>query len=432
MKPSVRRLRRIRAALLVAIAALLAIELIVVALGARDTSGQGSAGAPTAPLAAGAPLDEPLPSLAVLDEHGHTTSLAAFRGKYLVLAPSLTLCHEVCPMTTGALMQLRRRLAGEGLGGRVVVAEATVDPWRDSPARVRAFEHRTGADLRFLTGTPAQIRRLWRFFGVDYERVPEGRPPDIDWWTHRAQTFDVQHTDGVFIIDPRGRWRVAVSGMPNPGGRLSPKLSSLLNAEGKANLRHPDTAWTVDGVLHDLLALMGRRPPRTAATPSSAPPSASQVRSALRGSPAALAALHAQGGRLLDGGGSAFKARLARLRGHPVVVNEWASWCPPCQNEFPFFADASVRYGTRVGFVGLDVNDGAGSARAFVAKHPVSYPSYSDDGGKASDWLGRSIGLPTTVFLDARGKVISTHVGQYRDVAALAADIDRHALGGHP
>ena len=67
-----------------------------------------------------------------------------------------------------------------------------------------------------------------------------------------------------------------------------------------------------------------------------------------------------------------------------------------------------------------------------LAKHPVSYPSYSDDGGKASDWLGRSIGLPTTVFLDARGKVISTHVGQYRDVAALAADIDRHALGGHP
>ncbi len=432
MKPSVRRLRRIRAALLVVIAALLAIQLIAVALGARRPSGHVSSGAPAAPLAAGSRLDEPLPRLALLDEQGHRTSLAAFRGKYLVLAPSLTLCHEVCPLTTGALMQLRRRLDGEGLGGRVVVAEATVDPWRDAPARLRAFERRTGAGLRFLTGTRAEIRRLWRFFGVDYRRVPEGRPPDIDWWTHRAQTFDVQHTDGLFIIDPRGHWRVAVSGMPNLGGRLSPKLSSLLNDQGKANLRHPDIAWTVDGVLHDLLVLMGRRPPHGTATPSRSSPSAAQARSALRGSPAALAALHAQGGRLLGGGSSAFKARLARLRGHPVVVNEWASWCPPCQNEFPFFADASVRYGTRVGFVGLDVNDGAGGARAFLAKHPVSYPSYTDDGGKAADSLGRSIGLPTTVFLDARGKVISTHVGQYRDVAELAADIQRHALSGRP
>jgi thiol-disulfide isomerase/thioredoxin len=217
--------------------------------------------------------------------------------------------------------------------------------------------------------------------------------------------------------------------MPDLGGRLSPRLASLLNGEGKANLRHPDMAWTVDGVLDDLLALMGR-PAVRAGTPPSTAPSPSQARSALKGSAAPLAALHAQGGRLLGGGAGAFKARLAQLRGHPVVVNEWASWCPPCQKEFPLFAQASVRYGTRVAFVGLDVNDDAQGAHEFMAKHPVSYPSYSDDGGKAADALGRSIGLPTTVFLDAHGKVISTHVGEYRDAAQLADDIDVHAFNG--
>jgi len=85
-------------------------------------------------------MDKALAPLPLLHEHGRRTSLAAFHGRYLVLAPTLTLCHEVCPMTTGALMDLERELQASGQGRRVVVAEATVDPWRDSPARVRAFK----------------------------------------------------------------------------------------------------------------------------------------------------------------------------------------------------------------------------------------------------------------------------------------------------
>src|SRR5687767_12200523 len=49
----------------------------------------------------------------------------------------------------------------------------------------------------------------------------------------------------------------------------------------------------------------------------------------LQGSPPALAALHDQSGELLDGGVDAFEARLEKLRGHPVVINKWASWCDP-------------------------------------------------------------------------------------------------------
>jgi len=112
---------------------------------------------PAPALAAGSVVDKRVGRLPLVDEHGHATSLAAFRGKWVVLAPSLTLCHEVCPLTTGALGQLQRDVRSRGLGDRVVVAEATVDPWRDTPARIRAFKRLTGTDVRFLTGTRSEI-----------------------------------------------------------------------------------------------------------------------------------------------------------------------------------------------------------------------------------------------------------------------------------
>jgi thiol-disulfide isomerase/thioredoxin len=110
-----------------------------------------------------------------------------------------------------------------------------------------------------------------------------------------------------------------------------------------------------------------------------------------------------------------------------VVVNAWASWCPPCRLELPLFAAAAARFGKRVAFLGLDVNDEAGAARRFLAAHPVSYPSVVDDGGRAATWLGHFVGLPTTVFLDASGRVVATHAGQYTTAAALAADVTRYA-----
>lgn len=374
-----------------ALVALMAIEIAVAALTAGSPAPRASAA-----VSGGTALDKPLADVPLLDEQGRDTSLAAFRGRYLVLAPSLTLCHEVCPLTTGALMQLQSELRARGLGDRVVVAEATVDPWRDSPARVRAFKRLTGTAIRFLTGTEAGIRRLWKTLGVAYQRVPQDDPPDIDWWTHRPERFDVTHTDGVFVIDPRGHLRYVLPGMPDVGRALPARLTSLLNKEGRANLRHPDTPWTVAELRDQLLVLLGRRP--------AAP-------------------------RLLGRGASAFRGHLSSLRGQPVLVNEWASWCPPCRDEMPLLSAASARYSGQVGFVGLNVNDSVGSARRFLSSHPVAYASYSDDGAKIAASLGHFIGLPTTVFLDGTGRVIHTHTGQYRDAAALDGDIERYALG---
>jgi cytochrome oxidase Cu insertion factor (SCO1/SenC/PrrC family) len=213
----------------------------------------------------GTRLDRSVPDVPLLDERGRRVTLGDFRGKVVVLSPTLTLCHEVCPQTTGAFIAMRQAVERAGLGDRVVFAEVSVDPWRDTPARLRAFRRYTGVRLTLLTGTQPNLRRLWRFFGVGFFRTPQGQPPDVDWWTHRPEAFDVAHTDGVFFVDAHGHLRIVLLGMPNVRGRLAARLRGLLSDVGLRNLARPEAPWTVAQALGDVGALIGRRiPPPTA------------------------------------------------------------------------------------------------------------------------------------------------------------------------
>ncbi len=158
-------------------------------------------------------------------------------------------------------------------------------------------------------------------------------------------------------------------------------------------------------------------------TARNAAPSAATVTRAFKGSPPPLASLHAQGNQLLAGGPSAFKARLARLRGYPVVVNLWASWCGPCQSEFPVYQRVSVSFGHRVAFVGIDDKDQSGAARSFLHRFPVTYPSYLDPQGRIAQAINAYSAYPQTFYFNSRGTMVYDKAGPYLSVSELERDI---------
>jgi cytochrome c biogenesis protein CcmG, thiol:disulfide interchange protein DsbE len=151
---------------------------------------------------------------------------------------------------------------------------------------------------------------------------------------------------------------------------------------------------------------------------------------ALAGSPPPLAALHKQANDLLSGGQEAFEGRLARLRGYPVVVNVWASWCVPCRQEFPVLQKLSARYGKKIAFLGLNSEDSDDAAATFLREEPVPYPSYTDPGKDIAESLGVHVGFPDTAFYDKNGKLVYLKQGPYTNDADLEADVRRYAVGG--
>jgi cytochrome c biogenesis protein CcmG/thiol:disulfide interchange protein DsbE len=246
----------------------------------------------------------------------------------------------------------------------------------------------TAVDVGTVEPSPAALPRLLRTL-----RRPLSYPVAIDHSGRVADGYGVQD-------EP---WFVLTS----PGGRIL--WYSDVSTSGWPSLRELES--------------------RIRAALSHAPPEATRLSSALRqlnGSPRPLAALHRRASQLLS---SSLTGEIRTLRGYPIVINAWASWCTPCQQEFGLFAAAAARFGRRVAFLGADTDDSAGAAQAFLEKHPVTYPSYQTTTSALSS-MASLVGLPTTIFLSPTGKVLYVHSGQYVSEGTLAQDIQNYARGG--
>jgi cytochrome c biogenesis protein CcmG/thiol:disulfide interchange protein DsbE len=96
---------------------------------------------------------------------------------------------------------------------------------------------------------------------------------------------------------------------------------------------------------------------------------------------------------------------LASARGKPVLVNFWASWCIPCEEEAATLEQMSRAYKDRVVFIGVNVQDTDPLARGFLRKFGVTYPNGRDASGSVSVDYGMS-GVPETYFVDRGGQLV--------------------------
>ena len=123
-------------------------------------------------------------------------------------------------------------------------------------------------------------------------------------------------------------------------------------------------------------------------------------------------AIQAPNVTILDASGK--EVQLQSLVGKPIILNFWASWCPPCKQEMPDFEAAYKKYGTDIQFMMVNMTDGGretiATAEKYIASQGYSFPVYFDTKQEAAIEYGVSA-IPTTYFINAQGHIIAYAAG---------------------
>lgn len=119
-----------------------------------------------------------------------------------------------------------------------------------------------------------------------------------------------------------------------------------------------------------------------------------------------------------DGGGN--RVSTADLSGKPVILNFWATWCPPCRGELPAFDKLYRQYGNEVSFMMIDLTDGyretVEGVKKFISENGYTFPVYYDTEGSAAEAYNVS-SIPFTVAVGRNGNIVGTHLGAMSEAA---------------
>ena len=315
-----------------------------------------------------------MPAFDLVDQAGKPFDLAAAAGKDVVIAAFHTTCHETCPLYTALLLQLAKHKDPS-----VMLVEVTTDPATDTPPVLASYARTVGAGWTFATGSAAQLTAFWQPFGVE------------------LATGDT-HTSTLALLDRHGYVRLVYRGVPNIGNDVPPSVVTSLSAEGLHELASGGDGWGAADVIQALSTIARTEPSATVGG----------------GKAPAFTLDDTAGG----------KVALAQLLGKPLVINFWATYCPPCKAEMPLL-DKTVGSRQNVVLVLIDEGESGGAAKAFLKTLGVDHPTLLDTDLSA----GRAYGvaaLPTTVFVRADGTIDRKQIGQL-DPRVLASELSNLA-----
>jgi cytochrome oxidase Cu insertion factor (SCO1/SenC/PrrC family) len=304
-----------------------------------------------------------MPAFSLQDQQGHAIDNGTTAGSDLVIAAFHTTCHQTCPLYTALFFQLQKQLPPG-----VLLVEVTTDPATDTPAVLDSYRSSIGAAWTFATAAPAALAAFWKPFGV------------------QLATGD-SHVSTLALVDRHGYVRLVYRGVPDVGNDVAPQLITTLGAEGLKELASHGDGWGAPSVLRSLLTITG---------PEQVAPGG--------------------GGRAPDftlTSTEGTRVTLADLAGQPLVINFWASYCPPCRAEMPLL-QRRVLASSHVRLVLINEGDSSQGARDFLTATGIQSPSLLDTNLS----VGRAYGvvpLPTTIFVRADGSIAGRQVGELDD-----------------
>jgi cytochrome oxidase Cu insertion factor (SCO1/SenC/PrrC family) len=320
----------------------------------------------------------PAPDFRLTDQRGRPVSLSQFRGQSVVLSFNDDHCTDVCTLLAEDVVRADEFLGAAGRS-RVAFLSVNVNPFYPDVQDVTKWsdDNALGSlpNWYFSTGSVADLQAIWKAYGVFVgtdakdKSVTHGTVLDFIGPSGNIQAVGDFGLDAV-DVDPysHGMAQMAVDLLPG-SQRISvagPQASGESGTGAGLGQQAPE--------FH--LPILGRA------------------------------------GQELD---------LAAMLGQPVVLNFWASSCPDCRDELAAFAQVA-KEDPKIRFVGIDVADPSGTAAASLARQAgIAYPVAVDHAGQAASGY-RIAGLPTTIFLNAAGKVAVFHPG------ALSAEQLRYTL----
>ena len=310
----------------------------------------------------------------LVDQAGNPVNLGTLAGKDVVIAAFHTTCHETCPLYTALLLQLAKHKDPS-----VMLVEVTTDPVTDTPSVLAGYAKEVGAAWTFATGTSAQVAAFWKPFGVE------------------LATGDT-HTSTLALLDRHGYVRLVYRGVPKVGNDVPPSIVTGLSAQGLQELAKGGDGWGAPDVLQ-ALSTIGRSEPSPTSSGGKAPDFA----------------LESTTGATV---------RLAGYAGKPLVINFWATYCPPCKAEMPLL-DRTVGSRPDVALVMIDEGESAAAAQAFLQTLGIHRAALLD----ADLVAGRAYGvsaLPTTIFVRSDGTIDRKQIGQL-DASVLASELSNLA-----
>lgn len=187
-------------AIIVLVVGVVAGLLVAIGLGGPDEPAARTPRAATV-----LPEPKPLPAFTLVDHRGETQTRTFFQGGWQLVFFGFTNCPDICPTTLATLSTVTKTLRDEGVAEVPSIVLVSVDPDRDTPAKLAEYIAYFGDGNAALTGTETGIRQLTEPLGIYFNKVPLGEDGDEDNYT-------VDHSSVVLLVNPAAEFEALFSG----------------------------------------------------------------------------------------------------------------------------------------------------------------------------------------------------------------------------